>query len=37
MVKTPCFHHEGLVPGQETEIPQAAQQGRKKKVCVGYL
>ena len=30
VVKTPCFHHEGLVSDQETEIPQAARQGQKK-------
>ena len=36
VVKTPRFHHEGLVSDQETEIPQAAWQGRKK-VCIGYL
>ena len=33
MVKTPRFHHEGLVPDQETEIPQAAQQGQNKSMC----
>jgi len=30
VVKTPRFQHEGLVPDQETEIPRAARQGRKK-------